>query len=275
MSSRYEHGTADRLEYEQARSTVEAARASIASYERAVAQDRNALELLTGGEVDETLLPQTLELKATLAAALPPGTPSEILVHRPDIQRAERQILSANAQIGAARAAFFPSVTLSAGAGTTAMTLSDLFDGGSGMWTFVPNINLPIFSGGRNVANLKSAEVAQKIAVSDYEAAIQTAFREVADALATEDTIVSEVNARTRYADSTRAAFVISEESYKAGTVSYTDVLTQQRAMVAAQQTLITAQLSMASSAVTLWKALGGGTELDESTEVATKGSEG
>lgn len=262
VEASYKYGAASQLDYEQARTTVAAARASIASYIRAVAQDKNALELLVGTKIDEALLPNGIELQATLPAALPQGLPSEVLLNRPDIQQAERGMLSANAQIGAARAAFFPSISLTAGIGSGASELSDLFDGRTGLWSFTPNISIPIFTGGLNLANLKSAEASQKIAVATYEKMIQTAFREVADALATEGTIDRELQARVEYAEAATNAYKLADARYKHGAAAYTEVLEQQRAMVAAQQTLIATQLSRASSLVTLYKVLGGGSEL-------------
>lgn len=256
----YRLGAASQLDYEQARTTVAAARAQIASYIRAVAQDKNALNLLCGGTVPENLLPTNLATGVTQTAVLPEGLPSEVLLNRPDIMASERQLRSAEANIGVARAAFFPSVSLTAGAGSMGMHMSDLFDAHTGFWSFTPSINLPIFTGGRNLANLEAAKVGQKIAVANYEKAIQGAFREVADALATEGTMDRELNARREYADAATKAYELANASYKAGAVAYNDVLTSQRAMVGARQALIGAELGKTASAVTLYKVLGGGT---------------
>ncbi|WP_443743097.1 efflux transporter outer membrane subunit [Sutterella sp.] len=258
----YKYGAASQLDFEQARTTVAAARAAIASYIRAVAQDRNALALLVGAELDEKLLPDALALNATLPAALPDGVPSEVLLNRPDIMSAERGMISANANIGAARAAFFPSVSLTGSVGTSGMHLSDLFTSGTDFWRFTPSVSIPIFTGGANMANLRAAEASQKIAAATYEKSIQSAFKEVADALATEGTVERELNARREYAEAADRAYELSNSRYKHGAASYSDVLQQQRAKVAADQALITAQLSRASSLVTLYKVLGGGTEL-------------
>ncbi|MBM6703131.1 efflux transporter outer membrane subunit [Sutterella massiliensis] len=264
MEESFKAGAASRLDLEQARTTVTAARAAIASYVRAVAQDKNALDLLVGKSVDEKLLPTGLELNATLPASLPEGLPSEVLFNRPDIWSAERGMLSANAQIGAARAAFFPSFSLTAGIGSSALDLSDLFSGGSGMWSFTPNFTIPIFTGGLNLANLRAAEATQKIAVAQYEQTIQTAFREVRDALATEGTVEREMKAREEYADAAQKTYELSDARYKAGAAAYTEVLDAQRTAVAAKQVLISTQLSRASSLVTLYKVLGGGSVLPE-----------
>ena len=254
----YRLGAASRLDYEQARTTVTAARAQIASYIRAVAQDKNALDLLCGTTVPEDLLPAGLATGVTQTAVLPAGLPSEVLLKRPDIAASERDLISAEANIGVARAAFFPSVSITAGAGTTGMQLSNLFDAHTG------SVNLPIFTGGRNVATLEAAKVGQKIAVANYEKAIQTAFREVSDALATEGTMDRELTARREYAEAATKAWELSDASYKAGAVSYNDVLTSQRAMVGAKQALIGAELSKSMSAITLYKVLGGGTTVAE-----------
>ena len=257
-------GAASRLDYEQARTTVTAARAQIASYIRAVAQDKNALDLLCGTTVPEDLLPAGLATGVTQTAVLPAGLPSEVLLKRPDIAASERDLISAEANIGVARAAFFPSVSITAGAGTTGMQLSNLFDAHTGFWSFTPSVNLPIFTGGRNVATLEAAKVGQKIAVANYEKAIQTAFREVSDALATEGTMDRELTARREYAEAATKAWELSDASYKAGAISYNDVLTSQRAMVGAKQALIGAELSKSMSAITLYKVLGGGTTVAE-----------
>jgi multidrug efflux system outer membrane protein len=255
----YKVGASSRLDYEQAKTTVTAARAAIASYIRAVAQDENALELLCGAKVPPELLPDSLSRSATLTATLPPGLPSEVLLNRPDIMQAERSLISANADIGVARAAFFPSVSLTGGIGSGAMHLSDLFDSGTRLWTFTPNVSLPIFTGGANVANLEAAKAQQKIAAATYEQTIQSAFREVADALSTEGTIDEELAARREYAASAEKTFELQDASYKAGASSYSDLLTAQRSMVSAKQTLISTELSRASSAITLYNVLGGG----------------
>lgn len=259
MTESLKYGAVSQLEYEQARTTVAAARAAIESYVRAVAQDRNALELLAGTRLDDGLLPTDLDMKAVVSPTLPEGLPSEVLLNRPDVRQAERQLIGANANIGAARAAFFPSLTLTGGVGTAGVELGQLFESGSGLWSFTPNVTLPIFTGGRNLANLEAAEASQKIAVANYEKAIQTAFREAADALAAEGTLEKELSAREEYADAAVKAYKLSESRYAAGAAAYTEVLEMQRAAVAAEQQLIVSQLERTASFVTLYKVLGGG----------------
>lgn len=260
----YKHGAVSRLDFEQARSTVASARAAIASYVRAAAQSANALNLLVGSEVPAELQPDAVALNATLPASLPEGVPSEVLLNRPDIMSAERGMISANAAIGAARAAFFPSVSLTAAIGSSAPHMSDLFTANTGAWTFTPNVSIPLFTGGLNLANLEAAKASQKIAVATYEKSIQTAFREVADAMATEGTVERELAARREFADAATKAYELSDSRYKLGAAAYTEVLDAQRTKVAAEQAVIAAELSRASSLVTLYKVLGGGTELPQ-----------
>lgn len=270
VEASYKYGAVSQLDLEQARQTVAAARAAIASYVRAVAQDRNALELLVGAKIDEGLMPDGISLQATLPASLPEGLPSEVLLNRPDVMQAERGMLAANAQIGAARAAFFPSLSLTGGVGSGSMRLSDLFASNSTVWTFSPNVNIPIFTGGLNLSNLRLAEATQKRAVASYEQTIQAAFREVADALAMEGTIESELQARAEYAQAAAMAYELSESRYKQGAAAYTEVLDAQRTKVAAEQTYIASQLSRATSLVTLYKVLGGGSVLAQSEQVGS-----
>ena len=270
VEASYKYGAVSQLDLEQARQTVAAARAAIASYVRAVAQDRNALELLVGAKIDEGLMPDGISLQATLPASLPEGLPSEVLLNRPDVMQAERGMLAANAQIGAARAAFFPSVSLTGGVGSGSMRLSDLFASNSTVWTFSPNVNIPIFTGGLNLSNLRLAEATQKRAVASYEQTIQAAFREVADALGMEGTIEYELQARAEYAQAAAMAYELSESRYKQGAAAYTEVLDAQRTKVAAEQTYIASQLSRATSLVTLYKVLGGGSVLAQSEQVGS-----
>ncbi|MHB8766193.1 MAG: efflux transporter outer membrane subunit, partial [Deferrisomatales bacterium] len=180
---RFELGVASELDLRQAQTTVEAARGDVARYTAQVAQDRNALDLLAGAPVPPELLPA--ELGAAPALRDPsPGLPSELLQHRPDLLQAEHRLKAAHANIGAARAAFFPRIALTTSLGLGSSELAGLFDGGAGTWSFAPQITVPIFAGGANRANLAAAEVDREIALAEYEKAIQTAFREVADALA-------------------------------------------------------------------------------------------
>ncbi len=258
----YDLGASSQLDVQQAMTTVATAKSAQVQALRTVSQYRNALNVLVGGGMKAELEPEGLVENVTKTVSAASNIPSEVLLVRPDIASAEAVLRSANANIGVARAAFFPSISLTGAIGTTSTELSDLFDGGTRMWSFVPNITLPIFTGGANLQTLRAAEAAQKKAVSDYELAIQTAFKEVADALATEGTVADELAATQQLADATAETFRLSQERYRNGMDSYLSVLDSQRMNFSAQQTLISAKLAKATSTVMLYKVLGGGSQL-------------
>jgi multidrug efflux system outer membrane protein len=181
------------------------------------------------------------------------------LQRRPDITQAENQLKAANANIGAARAAFFPRITLTAAAGLSSSELSGLFAGGAGAWSFLPQISLPIFSGGANRANLKVAEVDRDIFLTEYERAIQIAFREVADALAVAGTVGDQLASQQALVNATARTYFLSDARYKGGVDSYLAVLDAQRSLYSAQQGLVSLRLSRLTNTVTLYKVLGGG----------------
>jgi len=224
-----------------------------------VAQDQNALNLLVGGTVPTTLLPEGELVSVTELTALPGSLPSDLLQRRPDVQQAERALRAANANIGVARAAFFPSISLTASGGSASRDLSDLFKAGSGTWSFAPQINLPIFDGGVNRANLDIAKADRDISVAQYEKAIQVAFREVADALAIRGTIDERLNSQQALVQAAEKSYNINEARYRNGADTYLNSLVSQRALYQAQQGLITTRLNQTSNAVTLYKVLGGG----------------
>ena len=254
-----EVGVASALDLAQSRTLLEGARADAARYAALVAQDRNALALLAGAPVPVELLPPSLTDSLARVAELPAGLPSDVLQARPDILQAERQLRAANANIGAARAAFFPRVTLTATAGSGSNTLDGLFDAGSGTWSFVPQIVLPIFHAGQLSANLEASKVQREITLAQYEKAIQTGFREVADALAERATLAEQLDARRQLVAASAKSFELSEARYKAGVDSFLGLLDAQRALYGARQELIGARLSDAANRVALYKALGGG----------------
>lgn len=258
IESSREVGTASDLDVRQARSLVEQARVQQALYTRQVAQDANALQLLLGTAIP-TDLPQGLDSAGQLLADLPAGLPADLLLRRPDIRAAEHRLLAANASIGAARAAFFPSIGLTAAAGTASRELSGLFDGGSGLWSFVPRINIPIFTAGRLKANLDYAEVQKDINVAGYEKSIQVAFREVADGLAARGTYGEQLQAQRDLVDNNRAYYQLARQRYDEGVDNYLAVLDAQRELFAAQQQLLSDRLRQLGSEVQLYKALGGG----------------
>jgi multidrug efflux system outer membrane protein len=258
VRARVDGGVASPIDLRRAQTTVEAARADLARFTAQVAQDENALALLVGAPLPAEALPASLEPVSTLDA-LPEGVPSQVLERRPDIRAAEHRLQAANAHIGAARAAFFPSVTLTAGGGLASRSLSDLFQGGAGAWTFMPQIVLPIFDGGRRRAALGVAQAERDIAVAEYEGAIQRAFREVADALALRGTLGEQLDAQQSLVAATEYAFRLSDVRFRQGAQGYLEVLDAQRGMYAARQALIGVRLTRLSNQVTLYKALGGG----------------
>jgi multidrug efflux system outer membrane protein len=257
--SRFEAGVSSSLDVNQAQTIVDTARVDIARYTTLVAQDENALALVVGSSVPTDLLPQSLSETLTSLKDISPGLPSDVLLGRPDILQAEGQLKGANANIGAARAAFFPRITLVSSIGFGSDDLAGLFKPGSFAWKFAPQITLPIFDGGSNLANQKVAEVDRDIAVAQYEKAIQTAFREVADALAQRGTIDDQLAAQQSLTDATAESRRLSQARYEKGVDSYLTVLDSQRSLYGAQQSLIGARLTRLTNLVTLYKVLGGG----------------
>jgi outer membrane protein, multidrug efflux system len=255
---RFEQGAASQLDLRRAQTTVDAARGDVARFTRLVAQDENALALLAGAPLRAEWLPEALAPAASLAD-LPVGVPSDVLQRRPDIRQAEHRLQSAHAVIGAARAAFFPSVTLTTFGGVASAELSELFRGGAGAWSFVPRIALPIFDGGRNRATLQAAEVGREIALAEYERAIQGAFREVADALAARGTLGQQIDAQQALVDAAVDSQRLSDIRFREGAESYLTVLDAQRSRYAAEQDLIGLRLQRLANQVTLYKVLGGG----------------
>jgi multidrug efflux system outer membrane protein len=255
----YDAGGVSGLDLAEARSTVESARADAARYDGNVAQDLDALTLLVGATPDPALLPSGLATGVTGPGDLPAEMPSTVLLRRPDVLAAEHTLRSANANIGAARAAFFPSIDLTANVGSASQQLSGLFKAGTGAWTFAPQLTLPIFQGGRLLGNLAAARAAQGVALAQYERSIQAGFREVADALALSASLARERDAELALADATTRALELSQQRYKAGRDSYLNVLDAQRSSYAAQQGLISVRLAEQQNRVTLYRALGGG----------------
>lgn len=258
VQRRFEFGVSSELDLQQAATSVETARGDVARYTAQAAQDRNALDLLTGAAVPPELLPQELGAAAAVKD-LSPGLPSEVLQRRPDLLAAEGQLKAANANIGAARAAFFPRITLTTSAGLGSTELAGLFDGGAGIWSFLPQITVPIFAGGANRAGLAAAEADRAIALAQYEKAIQGAFREVADALAVQGTVGAQLSAQEALVEAASASYRLSDARYRGGVDSYLAVLDSQRALYGAQQGLITVRLARLANLVTLYRVLGGG----------------
>jgi multidrug efflux system outer membrane protein len=256
---RYEFGAVSALDVSQSRTQVEAARADVARFSGQAAQTANALQVLVGAPVGADLLPQSFGEPVTGLAPLPAGLPSEVLLRRPDVLAAEHQLRADNANIGAARAAFFPSIKLTGSVGSASDELSGLFDAGTGVWVFAPQVNLPIFEGGRLRANLDVARADRDIALAQYERAFQAGFRDVADALVLTTTLAEQRAARQATVDAATEADRLALARYKAGRDSYLVLLESQRALYLAQQTLIVTRLAEQTNRVTLYKALGGG----------------
>ncbi|CAG9237408.1 Outer membrane protein OprM [Burkholderia gladioli] len=253
-------GSASLQDVREAQTSLASARASAASYARAVAQDRNNLEAEIGCSLPDGLDsgPGLLDSDAMLAD-VGAGLPSDLLERRPDIVEAEHTLKAANANIGAARAAFFPKIELTASVGTASSGLSTLFKGGTGAWTFAPSISVPIFDYGSNRASLDVAKIDKDIDVADYEKAIQTAFKEVANALAGRETYVAQLADDRDYVAAARSYYDLAQARYRTGSDSFLTLLTAQRTLYTAQQQLVTDQLAKLSNLVTLYKTLGGG----------------
>ncbi len=256
-----ELGNASLLDVQQARNSLASAKANLASYRRAVAQDRNNLAAVIGAPIPDDLPPARAFDDESMFADIGAGVPSLLLTRRPDILQAEHALKAANANIGAARAAFFPKIELTATAGTSSSTLSNLFKAGTGAWAFAPSVSVPIFDYGSNKASLDVAKIEKQIEVADYESAIQTAFKEVSNALTARATYVDQVQADREYVTSAQNYYTLAEARYKAGTDSFLTFLDAQRTLYTAQQQFATDVLSRQSNLVTLYKVLGGGWE--------------
>jgi multidrug efflux system outer membrane protein len=255
---RFENGVSSKLDLQQAVSLVETARTTLAQAQRQRAQDLNLLTLLIGQPIPDAL-PAGATLATTNLPDLPAGLPSDLLAVRPDIRAAEQQLVAANANIGAARANYFPRITLTGSAGTASPQLSGLFKSGTFGWTFAPQAILPLFDFGRTRAGVESARAQRDIAVAQYEKSIQTAFREVADALAGQATYSEQLRAQQAVAAAETDRFNLSDLRYRNGTASYLDLLDAQRSLFTAQQQAIQANLLRLQNQVTLYRVLGGG----------------
>jgi outer membrane protein, multidrug efflux system len=264
---RFEQGVASALELRQAESVLAAARVTQAQQQRLQALDVNALTLLLGQPLPDTMQqhrPAVDALDALAASTLPlrevpVGLPSDLLQRRPDIRQAEQQLLATHANIGAARAAFFPRIALTASAGSASSALSGLFESGSWGWTLAPQALLPIFDAGRNQANLELAQAGRMAALAQYEKAIQTAFREVADALAGQSTLQQQWQAQQAQMQAEQERLRLADLRYRNGIANHLELLDAQRALFASQQAWVQTRLAQQQNQVALYKALGGG----------------
>lgn len=257
--SRFDAGVASDLDVSQAQTVVQQARAAAAAYAVNVAQAKDALDLLVGQTVAASDVPASLDEIAPSFAPIPAGLNSDVLLNRPDVLQAERQLRAANAQVGAARAAFFPQITLTGSDGFASLGLSNLFSAPNNTWSFSPAITLPLFTGGLNMGNLHAAQAQRDAAVAGYENAVQSAFRDVADALASAGGTVEQLDAQQALVDASAQALTLSTARYQRGADTYLNMLVAQRTLFAAQEGLVTAKLAHVSSRVTLYRALGGG----------------
>jgi multidrug efflux system outer membrane protein len=256
---KFDNGVSSELDLRQAETLLEAARVALAQQTRQRALDENALVLLIGQPLPADLPPATpLDAGSTLPE-LPAGLPSELLTRRPDIRQAEQQLRAADANIAAARAAFFPRISLTTSVGVASSELAALFSGGRLAWTFAPQLLAPLFDAGRNRANLEGAKLAREVAVARYEQTIQNAFREVADALAGRATLREQLRAQVAQARASEAGFRLADLRYRNGVASFLDVLDAQRALFIAQQGVVQVQALQVQNQVLMYQVLGGG----------------
>lgn len=262
IEHRHAAGAADAQDVAQAQASVEQARADLAGDQTQLAQDRDALQLAVGAPLDDALLPADTSDDAGIALApLPAPLPSSVLLQRPDVLAAEHALKAANADIGAARAEFFPTLTLTAATGRSSDSLSSLFSAGTRTWSFAPSLSVPIFHAGALKASLDASRIGKDIAVAQYERAIQSAFSETADALAARDHLGERLAAQQALVAASRRNGELADARYRAGLDGHLAVLDAQRTLYAAEQGLIALRASEALNRVTLYKVLGGGAD--------------
>jgi multidrug efflux system outer membrane protein len=249
-------GLAGKLDVHQAETTVEQAASDVAANITQVAQDRNALDLLAGAHVEDTLLPGSLDSLIAGVAKVPAGLSSDILLQRPDVLQAEHQLKAANADIGAARAAMFPKISLTSAIGVASSALSSLFTGNAFTWSASPSASLPIF-GGANRGNLDYSKAQRDMYLAQYEQAIQTAFKEVSDGLAREGTIDAQQAAQQRLVRASSQAYDLSDQRYRAGIDTFLTALTNQRTLYSARQSAIATDLALVSNRILLYRVIG------------------
>jgi outer membrane protein, multidrug efflux system len=255
----FDAGASSELDLRTAEGQVETAKINVLTYERQIAQAKNYLTLLIGEPLPSDLPAPRPFNNTNLVAEIPAGLPSELVQRRPDILEAEHTLKAANANIGAARAAFFPTITMTASIGLTSSQLAKLFGSGTGVWSFAPQITVPIFTGGQNKADLDAAKVSARIEVANYQKAIQTAFREVADALVANSNYAEEIKAQAALITAQQRRYDLANLRYRQGDDTYLNVLSAQQDLYSAQQGQIQAQYNKLASQISLYEALGGG----------------
>jgi NodT family efflux transporter outer membrane factor (OMF) lipoprotein len=265
---RFDQGVASSIELQDNRTLVEAARVALAQARRQRALDEDALVLLVGRPLPADL-PPAPAWDAIALPDVPVGLPSQVLLQRPDVVQAEDQLRAANADIGAARAAFFPTISLTGSAGTASTSLDHLFEHAA--FSFVPQVTLPIFDAGRNGANLRISQAQRDIAVAQYEKAVQSAFRDVADALAGRATLAEQLDAQQAQADAEAKRFALSSLLYENGVASSLDLLDAQRALFAARQALVQTRLLLLQNRIAVYRAIGGGWSQEDAREAASR----
>ncbi len=254
----YQLGAASGLQRARAQTAFEAARGDAARSAAAVRQARLALELLAGQPLPDSLLPTAQSSQATALPDLPAGLPATVLLQRPDLRAAEQALQAAAFDVGAARAARFPRLTLTASAGTRSADLDGLLGSGSSFWSLLPRVDLPLFDAGARQAQVDVREASQREALANYEAALQAAFREVADALAVRDSLAERLAAQAAQVDAAERSLNLAEQSYRLGASSQLDLLDAQRSLAGAQQGLVNLRQTEQSNRVALLRALGG-----------------
>jgi len=262
---RMQKGVDSLVDVASAETTYQSAQADVASYTTSVAQDKNALDLVVGKSVPDTLLPQSIESIGHALRDVPAGVSSAALNNRPDVLQAEHNLKAANASIGAARANFFPSISLTASGGVGSSDLSTLFKNGAGIWSFTPGISLPIFSGGYNVSYLNYTKAQKEYYVAVYEKAVQTAFQEVADALARRGTINDQLASQRNNVAASQTYYRLADLRYQNGVDTYLNTLTAQRTLYTARTSLVSVEQAYYQNLNTFYKVMGGGTALPES----------
>jgi multidrug efflux system outer membrane protein len=265
--ARLRGGISPRTDVAQAIQILATAEADLAQQRTLVAQDVNALQLLVGAPVDTALLPATIDQAAATVAALPAGLDSGVLLRRPDVVQAEYELRATNAEIGAARAALFPRISLTGLVGFASTALSSLFDNGAFNYSVAPSVGYPIFQAGAARANVRFTEAQRDAALATYEKAIQTAFQETADALARQGTIADQIGANRRLVAATADTLQLTDASYRGGVTPFLNTLDAQRSLYSAQRTLVTTQLAAASNRVTLYRVLGGDSSLEATAD--------
>jgi NodT family efflux transporter outer membrane factor (OMF) lipoprotein len=253
---RFDNGVTSSIDLQLNKSLVETARVAFVAAKRQRALDQNALELLIGGPLPEQL-PAAPSWDDMALPDVPTGLPSDVLLNRPDVRQAEQQLIAANANIGAARAAFFPTISLTGSYGTASTSLDHLFK--QSAWSFIPQVTLPIFDAGRTRNNLNVSKAQRDIAQAQYEKAIQTAFRDVADALAGRATLVDQLSAQQAETDAEAERFKLSNLLFTNGVASSLDLLDAQRSLFASQQALVQVKLALLQNRIAVYRALGGG----------------